>query len=97
MSSAKENNAYEVWQDIQHQLWEKKCLRCAACCGLFDGDPCLHLKKGENGEGYFCEIYENRFGLRKTVSGKTFRCVPIRDILHLSWPGDHCCGYKKGR
>ncbi len=76
------------------ELWEAKCTRCGVCCGIVEGDPCEHLV--EVGKGvYGCSIYENRFGEHKTVSGKVFRCVPIRDILHKSWPGDQCCGYKK--
>ncbi len=85
--------AYEAWQQKQHEQWEAKCGRCGACCGAFDGDPCEHLRKGD--QGYFCQIYDTRFGLHKTVSGKDINCVPIRKILHSKWPGDECCRYKK--
>ena len=74
--------------------WEAACLHCGACCGVAEGDPCEHLvKSGEN--KYSCSIYDNRFGVHKTVKGRTFNCVPIRNILHESWAGDDCCGYKK--
>jgi len=75
------------------KAWEALCGRCGACCGTADGDPCEHLKTGADRK-YYCAIYADRFGLRKTVSGKTITCVPIRNILHKSWPGDDCCGYK---
>lgn len=87
------SEAYQRWQEGQLRAWEAKCGRCGACCGTVDGDPCEHLRKDNNSK-YFCSIYEHRFGLRKTVSGKEFACVPIRQILHQSWPGDSCCGYK---
>ena len=66
-------------------------------CGAYDGDPCEHLRRAEGVKthGYYCSIYDHRFGLHNTVSGNKIRCVPIRQILHASWPGDECCGYKK--
>lgn len=76
--------------------YEDLCIRCGACCGAYDGDPCSHLKKDKEGK-YFCEIYEKRLGRRKTVSGKVFECVLIREILDSSWPGDSLCIYKKLR
>ena len=88
-----EKQKYEKWQLTQQDRWESLCGRCGACCGTKDGDPCEHLGRSEDNK-YFCRIYENRFGLHKTVSGKPFKCVPIRQILHTSWPGDECCGYK---
>lgn len=86
---------YKILQEEQERQWEAKCTRCGACCGIIEGDPCEHLVELKCGK-YACAIYERRFGLHKTRSGKPFRCVPIRDILHLSWPGDRCCGYKNG-
>ena len=85
---------YEEWQAIQEDRWESLCGRCGSCCGSRDGDPCEHLRGAKYGE-YYCGIYGNRFGLHKTVSGKLFECVHIRQILHRPWPGDGCCGYKK--
>lgn len=86
--------AYEELQIQQERAWEKTCTRCGACCGIVEGDPCEHLEALPSGQ-YSCRIYSNRFGLHKTVSGKPFHCVPIRNILFDSWPGDECCGYKK--
>ena len=91
---SKDTSRYQKWQKEKQRTWEAKCLRCGACCGSVDGDPCVHLRQLPNGR-YSCTVYKNRFGLRKTVSGKTFECVPIRSILKESWPGDECCGYKK--
>ncbi len=84
---------YQQWQKDRHEEWEAKCGRCGACCGAFDGDPCVHLQK--DGTHYYCDVYENRFGPQKTVSGRDINCVHIRSVLHTSWPGDECCGYKK--
>ncbi|MCA9406065.1 MAG: hypothetical protein KC684_05975 [Candidatus Omnitrophica bacterium] len=84
---------YEYLQQQKEKQWEAKCRRCGACCGSIEGDPCEHLLQLDNGL-FACSIYENRFGLHKTVSGREFYCVPIRNILHESWPGDECCGYK---
>lgn len=77
----------------KHVQWEKICLRCGGCCGAFD-DPCLHLRK-DNDNKYFCEIYQSRFGTRKTVNGEEFYCVPIQKILNTHWKNDHLCPYKK--
>lgn len=85
---------YQQIQEKRHRQWEALCTRCGACCGIVEGDPCEHLQGSEIGK-YFCDIYENRFGMHKARSGKPFLCVPIRDILHQSWPGDRCCGYKR--
>ncbi len=85
---------YKQLQQEQEKRWESLCGRCGACCGAAEGDPCEHLEKLDNGR-YSCTIYSNRFGLHKTRGGKPFLCVSIRDILHKSWPGDSCCGYKK--
>ncbi|MDP2654312.1 MAG: hypothetical protein Q8Q08_09800 [Candidatus Omnitrophota bacterium] len=78
----------------QAEDWEARCTRCGACCGVAEGDPCEHVVAAGDGR-YVCGIYENRFGLHRTRSGRLFRCVPIRDILHKSWPGDRECSYKK--
>lgn len=75
--------------------YESICLCCGACCGVVGADPCENLAKGQDGK-YFCRVYEHRLGKQKTVSGKEFNCVPIRDVLRFGpvYPG---CGYlKKG-
>jgi len=70
------------------------CLRCGACCGAYDGDPCRHLKKDES-DKYYCEIYNSRFGLKKTVKGNSFHCVPVKEILNDSWFRSVKCPYKE--
>ena len=89
-----EEARYQRAQDEELQKWEAKCGRCGACCGAYDGDPCEHLRQSSD-KKYFCSIYEHRFGEHETISGKIIKCVPIRTIVNSSWPGDHCCGYKK--
>ena len=79
---------------LKEERWEALCGRCGACCGVVEGDPCEHLR-GDQKYKYYCSIYENRFGEHRTVSGKILKCVPIRQVIHGSWPGDDCCGYKK--
>jgi uncharacterized cysteine cluster protein YcgN (CxxCxxCC family) len=85
---------YAALQDAQEKEWESACNRCGACCGVAEGDPCEHLVKAQDGK-YACSIYENRYGIHKTVNGNPFKCVPMRQLLHTSWTGDFCCGYKK--
>ena len=94
MDSASDDLKYAQFQEKQLKIWEECCTHCGACCGSVEGDPCEHLQRSDNGR-YVCGIYENRFGIYKTRSGRDVRCVPIREILHKSWPGDQCCGYKK--
>jgi len=84
---------YSKWQKRQLNEWEEKCLRCGACCGIFDKDHCEHLIKTKEGK-YACSEYENRLGLHKTRKGKNFKCVPIRNILHETWLGEMHCAYK---
>lgn len=87
-------NELEQWLKLTQERWEALCGRCGACCGVVEGDPCEHLRGSKKGE-YYCSIYENRFGEHRTVNGNVFKCVPVRQIIHNSWPGDECCGYKR--
>ncbi|MDP8260378.1 MAG: hypothetical protein P9L96_05210 [Candidatus Gygaella obscura] len=66
-------------QQEDYLRYEGLCKKCGACCGAFD-DPCVNLKKDSNNK-FYCKVYNNRFGSQKTVSGKFFNCVPIRDVL----------------
>ncbi|MFA5346244.1 MAG: hypothetical protein WC315_08240 [Candidatus Omnitrophota bacterium] len=66
-------------QEEEQVKYEALCRRCGACCGSLDGDPCEHLKQDGSGK-YFCPIYDHRIGMHKTISGKQFACVPIRDL-----------------
>jgi hypothetical protein len=86
----------EDYFEAKRKEVDKLCTRCGACCGAYDGDPCLHLKKGEKG-AFFCEIYPQRLGTRRTVKGEEFDCVLIEEILKTSWEGDWRCAYKKSR
>jgi hypothetical protein len=73
--------------------WEDLCIRCGGCCGAFD-DPCKHLKK-ERGGSYFCNIYASRLGVRQTVGGEIFNCVPVKEIIRTYWKNDHLCSCKR--
>ena len=83
---------YEQWQQAQEQRWEAMCRQCGACCGVTENDPCTHLCKTDDGF-YQCSIYHDRFGLRSSIHGRQFLCVPLRTILNASWPGKRQCGY----
>ena len=86
---------YQQLLQEQHREWEARCTHCGVCCGALE-DPCENLRKSSSGK-YFCSVYERRLGTWRTVSGKSFECVMIRDKLARgeSWPGDEHCGYKK--
>ena len=69
---------------------EALCLRCGECCGL-KSDPCSNLVRTQDGR-YGCKVYDKRLGSQKTVSGKTFTCVPIREVIKKGLPYSSC-GY----
>ena len=91
-----DDQKYDQMQEQQLSQWEESCQCCGACCGIVDGDPYEHLIESASGK-YQCAIYESRFGLHQTKSGKPFKCVPIREILHMPWPGNQNCSYKRQR
>ena len=62
---------------------------------MFEKDPCTELIADVDGEHYHCGIYENRFGLRRTVHGHEFLCVPVRRVISGSWAGSWKCAYKR--
>jgi hypothetical protein len=74
--------------------YEARCARCGACCGVTDGDPCASLQKSGDGT-YFCKAYAARLGAQKTVSGKSFTCVPIRAVLKYESPHPGCAYVKR--
>jgi len=74
--------------------FEELCIRCGGCCGSFDGDPCEHLRRDDEGTTY-CVIYKNRLGWHHTVSGQEMECLPIMEKLAEEWIGDHICAYKQ--
>jgi len=84
-------NTLENHLKLKEEEFESRCKRCGACCGAHDGDSCVHLKNGKNG-GYYCEVYDSRLGIQKTISGKSFECVSIKEILRKAYPREGC-GY----
>lgn len=76
-----ENEEYLNKQEEDFAAHELKCSRCGACCGANDKDPCINLEKVQSGK-YYCKIYENRIGRQKTISGREFSCIPIRDLTN---------------
>ncbi|MFH1318309.1 MAG: hypothetical protein ABIH71_04785 [Candidatus Omnitrophota bacterium] len=75
-----DDKLYQVKQQKQEELYESLCKRCGTCCGAYDGDPCENLLQDAENK-YFCRSYDRRLGIQKTVSGKSFTCVLIRDKL----------------
>jgi uncharacterized cysteine cluster protein YcgN (CxxCxxCC family) len=87
-------NDLDQWLFRKDQEWESLCTNCGACCGSKE-DPCENLAFTPDGRSY-CRVYAARFDREhRTISGAPVRCVPIRNKLHSSWPGDEACGYKK--
>lgn len=89
----RQEDEYLNYFEKKNKEWENLCKQCGGCCGAYD-DPCQHLKKGPVGK-YYCDIYEQRFGLRRTLKGEEFNCVLIKEILHTRWEKDYLCYYKK--
>jgi len=56
-------------------------------------DPCVNLVPDGPGR-YKCSIYDRRLGPQRTVSGKSFTCVPIRENYKLGIPYSGC-GYAR--
>ncbi|MFA5143454.1 MAG: hypothetical protein WC522_04725 [Candidatus Omnitrophota bacterium] len=85
-----DDEQYLQKQDAWLKEFESLCLRCGACCGAAQ-DPCLNLAKTPDGR-YTCKIYTRRLGSQKTVSGRTFTCVPINEVIKKGLPYSSC-GY----
>lgn len=66
---------------------------CRTACCHWEGSPCENLRWTDKAKGIgVCSIYDTRFGIRKTVDGKEFRCVPASTwIKHVLPPV--LCGY----
>ena len=86
--------AYLQKQKEIQDVYEARCKRCGACCGALGQDPCARLECGVDGK-YYCSVYLNRTGLQKTVTGKDFHCVLIRD-LGPNLPFEECAYFKHG-
>jgi len=84
----------DLKKNLSFTEYENICKRCGICCGSEDGDPCIHLKKDKNGK-YYCDIYNNRLGLRKTVKGNYFLCIPIEEALKNRPELKKVCAYYK--
>lgn len=85
---------FDLYQEEKLRQYEALCKRCGACCGAWDDNSCSHLVLSEDNK-YFCDIYEDRFGLRRTAKGGFFLCLPVRKILFKSWTGAWQCSYKQ--
>lgn len=75
-----DESKYLRLQRSREMEFEAACKRCGACCGAQD-DPCMNLAEVEKGT-YVCQAYAHRLGPQRTVSGKAFNCVDIRE--HIS-------------
>ncbi|MBL7072394.1 MAG: hypothetical protein ISS33_01285 [Candidatus Omnitrophica bacterium] len=75
-----DSEKYKKCASEQEEKFESICLRCGECCGALD-DVCVNLVKTKTGNRWFCKEYNDRFKLQKTVSGKSFRCVSIREHI----------------
>ncbi|MFA6321106.1 MAG: hypothetical protein WCY36_04535 [Candidatus Omnitrophota bacterium] len=85
-----DDEIYKQKQDDWQREFESLCLRCGKCCGI-DQDPCSNLAKSPDGR-YTCKVYGQRLGTQRTVSGRTFTCVPITEVLKKGMP-NQACGY----
>jgi len=85
---------YTQKQKAEQDIYEAQCKRCGTCCGAQGEDACALLKIDQNGK-YYCQNYHSRIGLQKTISGKEFHCVLIRN-LGPDLPFANCAYYKHG-
>ena len=84
---------YEETQKRLEAWYESLCRRCGECCGAGEVDPCEHLCQAAD-ETYFCAVYEKRLGKQKTISGREFNCVQVKEVLrHDDTLRD--CAYRK--
>lgn len=79
---------YEKYLKDQFVKNESLCKRCGKCCGV-NSDPCVNLIAEAPGI-YACGIYDNRLGPQRTVSGKDFTCVPIKDSINRGFYNSNC-------
>ncbi|MFA6358532.1 MAG: hypothetical protein WCY09_07755 [Candidatus Omnitrophota bacterium] len=89
-----DKEAYEQKQQELQNAYEGRCKRCGACCGSTSQEPCERLKSDAQGK-FYCSVYSKRLGLQKTVTGKEFHCVLIRD-LGANIPFPECAYFKHG-
>lgn len=84
-----DDNLYNDMQGQRFIQYEASCVRCGQCCGAYDGDPCENLLLNDRSK-YYCKVYDRRLGPQKTLSGKSFNCVPIRELVNLELPYSRC-------
>ena len=75
------------------ERWENLCdptQGCGVACCYHEGEPCEQLDL----ETKRCRVYANRFGRRRTVTGKEFLCSPMMVWLRHKHP-PAMCGYAK--
>ena len=80
--------AYEKYMKEEAVKYDSLCRRCGECCGI-DNDPCANLIIEEGGK-CACRAYEGRLGPQKTVSGKDFTCVPIKENIRRGFRYSGC-------
>jgi len=90
-----EDLLYLQKQKGQLAEYEGRCVRCGECCGAKSDDPCAQLAKDAGGDHY-CMVYPDRLGPQKTVSGKAFNCVLIREGVRFNVPYSRC-SYLRGK
>jgi uncharacterized cysteine cluster protein YcgN (CxxCxxCC family) len=83
--------AYDRRQMEESAEYEALCRHCGTCCGSKGLDPCANLIRKNDGT-FACRNYETRIGVQHTVTGKTFTCIPIRDVIKFGIPFEGC-GY----
>ena len=88
-----DEQAYEKVLANRDATHEALCRRCGQCCGTLGEDPCANLEKLADGTNS-CRIYNIRHALQKTMSGRYFMCVNIRDVIKCGASYDNCpyCG-----
>ncbi|MCM8790338.1 MAG: hypothetical protein NC938_01365 [Candidatus Omnitrophica bacterium] len=86
-----EEREYEKFLAQRESEYEALCRRCGECCGASGEDPCSNLVGDRHGR-YFCKSYSTRHGIQRTISGRTFMCVSIRDVIR-SGAYYHGCPY----
>jgi len=84
--------SYEKQARKKEEEFESVCTRCGECCGSLD-DSCQKLMRLDNGT-YFCSDYTNRLVQQKTISGKFFTCIAIREHIAQDTLRQNCA-YRK--
>jgi len=83
-----DDRAYEKYMEESFVKYDSACRRCGECCGV-NNDPCTNLVSCGNGK-YACCVYNKRLGPQKTISGKSFNCVSIKDNIRRGFCNPNC-------